>query len=190
MYCVTLCYVLCDTMLCIVRHYVIYCLTLCYVLIDTMLFIVCHYVMYGLTPYHALFDLIGKMYTIITLIVSHHILMELLCIISSLLLPYISFCSPHVNSSYIEHQWGDLPLIISVPHGGYQKPDNYHDRQDGCHDSGSCQWPAPPDCQSHDNCQIATTPDMMTQELAREIADAIEDMRGVRPHMVISDLSR
>jgi len=31
---------------------------------------------------------------------------------------------------------------------------------------------------------------MMTQELAREIADAIEDMRGVRPHMVISDLSR
>ena len=155
-----------------------------------MLCIVCHYFMYCLTPYHVLFDLIGKVYTIITLIVSHHILMELLFIISSLLLPHISFCSPHVNSSFIEHQWGDLPLIISVPHGGYQKPDNYHDRQDGCHDSGSCQWPAPPDCQSHDSCQIATTPDMMTQELAREIADAIEDMRGVRPHMVISDLSR
>jgi len=51
-------------------------------------------------------------------------------------------------------------------------------------------WPAPSNCHSHDNCHILTNQDMKTQELAREISDAMYDMRGVRPHMVITDLHR
>jgi len=116
--------------------------------------------------------------------------MILVVTFSVIFLPSLSLCSILGNSSYIEHQWGDIPLIISVPHGGYKKPSHYHDRHDGCHDSGSCKWPSPSNCKSHDKCHIVTTQDSKTQELAREIADNIEDMRGVRPHMVITDLHR
>merc|ERR1711970_13464 len=94
------------------------------------------------------------------------------------------------NSTYIHHVWGDIPLIISVPHGGRAKPDHYPDRHDGCHDTGSCVWPAPSGCNSHKGCEIVTTSDKDTQDLAQDIKDALYDMRGVTPHMVITDLHR
>lgn len=71
--------------------------------------------------------------------------------------------------NYIEYQPGNIPLIISVPHGGRLEPANLPDR----------------DC---DGCSYLM--DSYTQELAREIRSAFVKQTGCYPHVVYNLLHR
>ena len=78
---------------------------------------------------------------------------------------YITGESYFDANNYVEYMNGDLPVIISVPHGGYIEPDSIPDRNcNGCFYSID-EW---------------------TQELGREIYAAIIEMTGYHPHMVIN----
>lgn len=71
------------------------------------------------------------------------------------------------EKKYIEAIPGDLPLVISAPHGGRETPEEIATREAGV-------------------VQI----DMNTQELARAIADEFRARTGHRPHLVICRLHR
>ena len=71
------------------------------------------------------------------------------------------------RNQYVEYIPGDLPVIISAPHGGREKPEDIPDRADG-----------------------TFAFDTNTQELARAIADEFQRRMGHRPHVVICRLHR
>ncbi len=73
------------------------------------------------------------------------------------------------ENAYVEYLAGNLPIIISVPHGGYLEPDSIPDR----------------DC---DDCLYFR--DSYTQELSFGLREAIYDKTGCYPHMVINLLHR
>lgn len=72
------------------------------------------------------------------------------------------------RNDYIEFIVGDLPLVISAPHGGYLTPVEIPNRTWG-----------------------TTGRDRNTQELARSIGDAFAELYGgSRPHIIICRLAR
>lgn len=73
------------------------------------------------------------------------------------------------SNNYIEYHAGNLPIILSSPHGGYLEPDAISLR----------------DC---DGCVYQR--DSYTQELTRGIQEAIITKTGCYPHMVINLLHR
>lgn len=70
---------------------------------------------------------------------------------------------------YVEFIPGDAPIVIIAPHGGTSTPTALPDR--------SCAG-------------CVTTMDLNTQELARAIADAVQQRLRVRPHLIINRLHR
>lgn len=75
----------------------------------------------------------------------------------------------HDENSYTECVVGDMPLVISVPHGGTLKPVEIPDR----------------DCEG-----AVTVRDMNTIELARAIEEELVTKYQVRPYLVIANLAR
>jgi len=73
------------------------------------------------------------------------------------------------EKNYIEYLAGNLPIVLTAPHGGDLKPDEIADR----------------DC---DNCVYVK--DSYTQELIRETVEAINEETGCFPHAVINLLHR
>ena len=72
-------------------------------------------------------------------------------------------------NNYVEYIAGNMPLIISAPHGGLISPVSIPDRScSGC----------------------TTVNDFNTQELARALANAIHHRTGCWPHLVINRLHR
>lgn len=71
------------------------------------------------------------------------------------------------TNQYVEYIPGDLPLILTSPHGGALKPEEIPNRTYG-----------------------VTGADAATQELTRAISDEIFSRGGHRPHMVFSHLHR
>lgn len=71
------------------------------------------------------------------------------------------------EKNYIEYLPGDLPLVISAPHGGREQPEEIPTRTQG-----------------------VVTIDTNTQELARTIADELHAGTGRRPHLIICRLHR
>jgi len=71
------------------------------------------------------------------------------------------------RASYTEYVVGDLPIIISAPHGGSMVPDEITDRTYG-----------------------TTGRDTNTQELSRSIREALIELTGRAPHMIVSRLRR
>ncbi len=69
---------------------------------------------------------------------------------------------------FIEYVVGNLPIVISVPHGGYLKPSTIPDRVLG----------------------TAGHQDTNTQELAREIIGLFRKQTGKVPHVIINRLHR
>jgi hypothetical protein len=69
---------------------------------------------------------------------------------------------------FIEYVSGNLPIVISVPHGGYLRPPSIPDRVLG----------------------TAGHQDTYTQELVREIIDVFRSQTGKVPHVVINRLHR
>lgn len=73
------------------------------------------------------------------------------------------------TSNYIEYRAGNLPIIISAPHGGYLEPASIPDR----------------------SCTGCTTGrDSRTEELAYEIDSAVQAVFGGHPHIIINKLAR
>ncbi|RAV29650.1 N-formylglutamate amidohydrolase [Sinomicrobium soli] len=77
-----------------------------------------------------------------------------------------TYADTHYQSEYLV---GDFPLILSAPHGGGMNPLNIPDR----------------DCPG-----AVRGTDMRTIELTREIQKILIKEYGVRPHVVVSNLSR
>lgn len=73
------------------------------------------------------------------------------------------------ENDYVEYLHGNLPIIISIPHGGEKTPNNIPDR--------SC-----------DTCVIVN--DAFTQELGRLIIENIYHQTGCYPHVIINRLHR
>jgi hypothetical protein len=73
------------------------------------------------------------------------------------------------RNGYIEYIAGDLPLIISAPHGGAETPGELPDRT---------------------GANITTVRDGNTAELARTIGNVFHARTGGRPHIVIVHLRR
>lgn len=68
---------------------------------------------------------------------------------------------------YVEYIPGDLPVVLSAPHGGDLRPSEIPDRTLG-----------------------VTTGDRNTRELTLAVRDALEDLTGMTPHVIISHLHR
>ncbi|PHR17167.1 MAG: hypothetical protein COA38_21195 [Fluviicola sp.] len=73
------------------------------------------------------------------------------------------------TNNYIEYIPGDIPIIISVPHGGYLQPSSIPDR--------SCS-------------SCVTGSDIWTQEVAYELDSALRNVFGGIPHIIINKLHR
>ncbi len=71
------------------------------------------------------------------------------------------------RNRYIEYVAGDLPIVITAPHGGSLRPSEIRDRTTGI-----------------------TEGDANTQELARAIASAFVTRTGRRPHLVLCRIHR
>jgi hypothetical protein len=74
-------------------------------------------------------------------------------------------CFGHLN--YVEYAAGDLPIVLSIPHGGTMSPSSIPDRTTG-----------------------TTATDLNTIELGRAIAQAFVTATGRAPHVVITHLRR
>jgi len=81
--------------------------------------------------------------------------------------PFLAGTQYFGRESYIEYEPGELPLVLSSPHGGYLDPAEIDERTFG-----------------------VVGQDLRTQEVTRALADAIEARSGRRPHMIISLLHR
>jgi hypothetical protein len=71
------------------------------------------------------------------------------------------------TSSYVEYIPGDLPIIVSAPHGGALEPASIPDRTVG-----------------------TSATDLNTVDLARKISDAIFARSQQRPHLILCHLRR
>lgn len=71
------------------------------------------------------------------------------------------------RNQYIDYLAGDLPLVLSAPHGGREKPEEIPDRTEGKVDI-----------------------DTNTQELIRAVGDEIYARTGHRAHLIICRLAR
>jgi len=98
-----------------------------------------------------------------------------LFLLISFIIPLTSFAQyPAGNTffgtnNYIEYYAGNLPIIVSAPHGGYLLPNNIPDRScNGC----------------------STVRDSWTEEVAYEIDSAIRVVFGGFPHIIINKLAR
>ncbi|MFN5786283.1 MAG: hypothetical protein ACK457_09945 [Flavobacteriia bacterium] len=73
------------------------------------------------------------------------------------------------TNDYIEYHPGDLPIVISVPHGGSMQPSSIPDR--------TCNSPT-----------LVT--DAYTIELAKQIDSSLYDVTGCHPHIIYCNLKR
>jgi len=80
---------------------------------------------------------------------------------------YVEGNSYFGRNNYIEYLCGSLPVVISVPHGGYETPAEIPDRTCG-----------------------TTVTDSYTIELAEEISDEIFNITGCYPHIIFNHLKR
>ncbi|MGD2215369.1 MAG: Ig-like domain-containing protein [Gemmatimonadales bacterium] len=80
---------------------------------------------------------------------------------------YVPGESYYGRRQYTEYIAGDLPIVLSAPHGGYEEPDEIPDRTWG-----------------------VVLQDRRTQELARTIGATIHERTGGYPHIIISRLHR
>jgi len=71
------------------------------------------------------------------------------------------------RASYVRYLAGDMPLVLSAPHGGSMHPDEIPDRSYG-----------------------TTVQDRNTLDLALKIRDAIKAKTGSYPHVILSQLHR
>ena len=92
-----------------------------------------------------------------------------LMFLSSWAQPFLPGQIHYGRNNYIEYRVGDLPVIITAPHGGYLEPTEIADR----------------------NCSgCVYGRDLYTQEMVKEIDTAFMQSIGGRPHIIINRLAR
>jgi hypothetical protein len=92
---------------------------------------------------------------------------------------------------YIEYIPGNINLVFTVPHNGYEKPDYMPTRQPGCENSkGVCQFPGEKSCSKSKICKVATLGDAKTQEIARTVFNTFVKNTGKIPHLIINNIHR
>jgi N-formylglutamate amidohydrolase len=82
---------------------------------------------------------------------------------------FIPGVSIYDETGYVEYIPGNLPFVISVPHGGDLEPSGISDR----------------DCDTY-----VCSKDLYTQELGRSLAEAFFEQTGCYPHLIINLLHR
>jgi len=92
-----------------------------------------------------------------------------LCVVPSTAQTFTPGVPVFDSTQYVEYIPGDLPVVISVPHGGYLEPMSIPIR-----DCVGCVY----------------LRDSFTQELGRSVVDAIFQKTGCYPHVIINLLHR
>jgi len=78
------------------------------------------------------------------------------------------------SNTYVEYIFGNMPLIISAPHGGTIAPSTIPDRT-----ATICG-----------NSSVTTVTDSNTDDLARALDTSLRNLLGCRPHTIICRLDR
>jgi len=73
------------------------------------------------------------------------------------------------STGFVRYMAGDLPIVLSAPHGGYLRPDSIPDR----------------DCSG---CVYAQ--DQFTLDITEDMYDAFFEQTGCYPHVIINELHR
>eukprot|EP00095_Tigriopus_kingsejongensis_P000672 maker-scaffold340_size202118-snap-gene-0.24 protein:Tk00672 transcript:maker-scaffold340_size202118-snap-gene-0.24-mRNA-1 annotation:"PREDICTED: uncharacterized protein LOC102462580 isoform X1" len=103
-----------------------------------------------------------------------------------------------VAKRFIEYEQGTVPIILSVPHGGTLSHPDIPDRtssagiafsQIHCTSPGSEHHVHNPPLENK-RAKVVNVTDMRTIEIARIVANTIEETIGKRPYLVISHLRR
>ncbi len=89
--------------------------------------------------------------------------------------PYIPGTTYFGRSNYIEYATGDLPFIMSAPHGGTLNPTEMPDRTN---------------CPSCSGWDFSTTTDTATDDVAAKVNAEIGKLTGHLPHIIICHLDR
>ncbi len=79
----------------------------------------------------------------------------------------------YTPNTYVEYIFGNMPIIISTPHGGILTPSNIPNRTDAL-------------C----GTTITTVTDSNTDDLARALDTSLRNLMGCRPHTIICRLER
>ncbi|QYM77876.1 immunoglobulin domain-containing protein [Horticoccus luteus] len=89
-------------------------------------------------------------------------------------------------TKYIEYIPGDLPIVITAPHGGSLTPFAIPDRANGTYtiDGVSYTFAA------NTSNEIVTATDLNTEDLATKVVNEILARTGHRPHLIICHLKR
>jgi len=82
--------------------------------------------------------------------------------------PFVPGTSYFGRANYIEYIAGNLPLVITVPHGGSLTPDEIPDR----------------------SCGDESVTDLYTVSLVKSIQQEITELTGCYPHIIINHLKR
>ena len=95
------------------------------------------------------------------------------------------------NTDYVDYIKGNMNLIISVPHNGYEKPDYMPTRQLMCENSK-------PDLEFLVKESLSKIPkakglilgDAKTQKIARAVFNMFVKETGKTPHLIINNIHR
>ena len=93
-----------------------------------------------------------------------------------------------ISSKYVP---GNFNMIVTAPHGGYLDVPNCSYRNFGCYINSQCYFNSTSTCtRDPANCDISTTKDAYTQEVARMVVQNITSLKGKTPHLVIMKCTR
>ena len=96
---------------------------------------------------------------------------------------------PFVWSQTVTYIPGELPLILSVPHGGALKPVEFPDRHYGCFIDNECVFEQ--DCTPQSSsCKVSTLKDAFTRDIGMAVSDFIFRETELHPYVVINELHR
>merc|ERR1712198_241480 len=115
----------------------------------------------------------------------------LICLVVAMtpLVLVIAICGV-TATDYVSYTPGDVNLILTVPHNGYDRID-IPDRQPGCEDSsGVCNFPGEGSCSKKKVCKVATKGDSQTQKIGKAVFEEFKRFTGRTPHLIISNVHR
>ncbi|CAH1800052.1 unnamed protein product [Owenia fusiformis] len=96
------------------------------------------------------------------------------------------------TNDYIEYQVGTTgtKIILTSSHGGHLRPESIPERDHGCFIADVCVYSHFCSPKDELNCRAVVIPDAHTLELTGTIADAMQNITGQRPHVILNHLHR
>ena len=96
--------------------------------------------------------------------------------VAGLVAAWLFAASSRAEEPLIYIQQGELPIILSAPHGGQLSIPEVDERQRNGRPTGGAGF--------------VTSRDSHTEELAKQVAKTIEERFGKKPHVVIARMHR